>query len=409
MFLRAVLAVTFAALALLFVPSQAVAQTLIPDVPDVLGGGDEDGPGPSADGSERCLPGASLLCAADDLGAGASEILGGTIGAGAEFAADAALSGMAGWAAAGAAWLVRSAVAQVDRSTRPALGSAWFSRQYSAMRNTAILLSVLFLLIAIAQAVVRRDMAMLLRSSFVALPLALLLTFAAVTLVELGVALTDELTAAALRSSGTDVKEAFADLSEVLTAGASPIPGFVMFLGTILTAVLATIVWIELILREAAIYVAVAFLPITLSAFVWPRTAHWARRLTEWLAAIVLAKFTIAASFAIAGSMLAHGRGGSGGWTAILGGCAVLLVAALSPWVLLRLIPFAEQAAGAFHRSHVRGAVRTAPGAAATSLLVRQAMIKNFGASMSSAGGSRPRAWAPKPPRPPAAAESRDR
>ena len=111
-------------------------------------------------------------------------------------------------------------------------------------------------------------------------------------------------------------------------------------------------------------------------------TAHWARRLAEWLTAIVLAKFAIAVAFAVAGSMLGQARGGSGGLTALLGGCAVLLVAALSPWVLLRLIPFAEQAAGGLQRGHCRRRGEAAPGAAATSLLVRQAMLKNFGAGV---------------------------
>jgi len=205
-----------------------------------------------------------------------------------------------------------------------------------------------------------------------------------------------------LGSSGADAKEAFSDVAEVLAPVAAAtgyaLPGLVLFLGALLTAVLALVVWIELILREAAIYVAVAFLPITLAALVWPRTAHWARRLAEWLSAIVLAKFTIAASFAIAGSMIAHARGGSGGMSALLAGCAVLLLAAFSPFVLLRLIPFAEQAAGSLHRAHVGGAVKAAPGAHVTTLLVHQAMLKNFGAGLASTGGAaRARSWTPAP------------
>ena len=137
-------------------------------------------------------------------------------------------------------------------------------------------------------------------------------------------------------------------------------------------------------------------LPLALSAMVWPRTAHWARRLAEWLTAIVLAKFAIAVSFAIAGSMLGQGRGGSGGLTTILGGCAVLLVAALSPWALLRLIPFAEQAATSLQRGHVGGALKAAPGAAAGSLLVRHAMLKSFGAGLAAApAAARSRQWTP--------------
>jgi len=379
-------------------PAPASAQTLIPDLSPILGEDDKTSkPAEDEEDSAFCGLGPSLLCAMGSIPSAAGDLV--TAGAGA--AADTVMGGIVGWAASGAAWLVESVVGQIDRSARPALGSAWFSRQYAGMRELAISLSLLFLLAAIVQAVVRQDVAMLVRACLVALPLALLLTFAAVTLVELGLVLTDGLTAAALRHTGDDMDEAFADLAEILAPTAviaNPLPGLVLFLGALLTAALALVVWIELILREAAIYVTVGFLPIALAAVVWPRTSHWARRLAEWLAAIVLAKFTIAVSFATAGAMLAHGRPGNGGLSALLAGCAVLLIAAFSPWVLLRLIPFAEQAAGSLQRGHVGAAMKTAPGAAATTLLVRQAMFKSFGAGLAAtAATSAPRAWTPKP------------
>jgi hypothetical protein len=384
-------------LAMAFLGSEAPAahaQTLIPDIGGIVGG--EEPSEPKQPENHRCH-GMTLLC---DPGA-AVGVLGDAVGAGAGFAADAVMGGIVGWAAAGAAWLVKAIAQQIDRSTRPAIGSAWFGRRYASMRELAVSLSLVFLLAAIVQAVVRQDLAMLARACLVALPLALLLTFAAVTLVELGLALTDALTEAAVRGLGADVEESFEDLAEILvpvSATGNPLPGLVLFLGSILTAVLALVVWIELILREAAIYVAVAFLPLALAAVVWPRTAHWARRLAEWLTAIVLAKFAIALSFAIAGSMLGQARGGSGGLSAILGECAVLLVAALSPWALLRLIPFAEQAATSLQRGQVGGALKAAPGAAAGSLLVRHAMLKSFGAGFAATPtASRARGWTPTP------------
>ncbi len=347
----------------------------------------------------KCLPGATLVCTPDSIAAGAVGAIGDVVGDGVDAASDAMLGGIVGWAANGAAWLVRSIAKQIDRSTRPALGSAWFSKRYGAMRQLAISLALLFLLAALLQSAIRRDLLMLLRACFVALPLAMLLTFAAVTLVEAGLAITDGLTAAAVRGTGSDTGDGFTDLAELLSqSGTSPqLPGLVLFLAALLTAVLALVVWIELVLREAAIYVAVAFLPICLAAMTWQQTASWARRLAEWLIAIILAKFTIAVAFAVAGSMLGEARGGSGGLSALLGGCAVLLVAALSPWALLKLIPFAEQAAGGLNRSAVKEARSSIPGAAATSLLVRQAMVKNFGTAAGSAG-ARPNAaarWTP--------------
>jgi hypothetical protein len=390
----------FAGLAVM--PPRADAQTLIPDVSGVLGIEKDSEPKPETSRS-RCLPGPSLVCAVEEAVTGTVGVIGDAAGAGASVAADAVLGGVVAWAGTGAAWLLREIGSQVDRSTRPAVGSAWFARRYSSMRQLAISLSVLFLLAAIVNSVVRRDVVMLLRACFVALPLALLLTFAAVTLVELGLALTDGLTAAAVQGSGDDANAAFAGLGDLFgpdAATANPLPGLVLFLGALLAALLALVVWIELVLREAAIYVAVAFLPIGLSAITWHRTAHWARKLAEWLVAIILAKFVIAATFAIAGSMLGHARGGTGGLSALLAGCAVLLVAAMSPWVVLRLVPFAEQAAGSLSRAQLGSSLSSAPGATATSLLVRQAMMKNFGAGLAAGSGAaatKP-SWPPTPP-----------
>jgi hypothetical protein len=383
--IAALLATAFA----LAVCPSASAQTLLPPLP----GGDDEPPPEQSSDSSFCY-GPTLLCPSPSTVLGTA---GDAVSAGVGFAADAVLGGIVGWAADGAAWLVKTIARQIDRSTRPALGSAWFTRRYASMRSLAISLALLFLLIAITHAALRHDLAMLARSCLVALPLALLLTFAAVTLVELGLALTDALTNAAVAGVGGDTEDAFADLGAVLAptaTPANPLPGLVLLLGSILVAVLALVVWIELMLREAAIYVAVVFLPLALAAVTWPRTAHWARRLAEWLAAIILAKLAIAVSFAVAGAMLGNARSGSGGLSAILGGCAVLLVAALSPWVLLRLIPFAEQAAGSLQRGHVGGALKAAPGAAASTLLVRQAMLKSFGAGLASRP-ARGRQWTP--------------
>jgi hypothetical protein len=377
--------------ATLLAPSTANAQSLVPPVRvghehhrSLLG----------------CPPGISLVCG---LGSDAVDLVGGAITTGAGAAANAVMDGIVGWAASGAAWLVKAVARQIDRSTRPALGSPWFAVQYVAIRQLAVPLTVMFLLLAIMNAVVRRDLAMVARACLVALPLALLLMFAAVTLVALGLTLTDELTATAVDGSGGNVRTMFSDLAVVLgptaAAGSGALPGFVLLIGAALTALLALVVWTELILREAAIYVAVAFLPIALAALVWPRTVSWARRLAEWLSAIILAKFTIAASFAIAGSMIAHGRPGNGGLSALLGGCAVLLIAAFSPVVLLRLIPFAEQAAASLHRGSVQSAIKTAPGAQATTLLVHQAMLKNLSAPHhSQPAPARPGRWTPPMP-----------
>ena len=89
--------------------------------------------------------------------------------------------------------------------------------------------------------------------------------------------------------------------------------------------------------------------------------------------------------------------------TALLAGTAVMLVAALTPLLLLRIIPFAETAAHAgLQRGAMRGAVAAAPGANTASMVVRLAMAKQFTGALA-AGGAGGAARALPPPPPPAA------
>jgi hypothetical protein len=157
---------------------------------------------------------------------------------------------------------------------------------------------------------------------------------------------------------------------------ASPLPGFLLFLGALITGIATFVVWLELVMREAAIYLAVAFLPLCFLAIVWERTAHWCRRLVELLAALILAKFTIAVAVALAAGAMGHARGGEGGLTALMAGSAVMLIAALTPWVLFRLVPIAETAGHlALHRGSAAAALGSAPGGQTAAMVVRQSVL----------------------------------
>src|SRR3954468_3955288 len=77
-----------------------------------------------------CIPVVAIACglAGGALGA-VGDVAGGIVGAGASAVGNTVLDGVAGWVGQGAAWLIDRIGKQVERSTRPALGAAWFSRQ----------------------------------------------------------------------------------------------------------------------------------------------------------------------------------------------------------------------------------------------------------------------------------------
>jgi len=135
-----------------------------------------------------------------------------------------------------------------------------------------------------------------------------------------------------------------------LAAGSS-VAGFAIVVVAIVLIAGALGVLLELWMRMAAVYVAVLFLPIVLAGLVWPATARWARRLVELLTVLILSKFIIVAVLSLAASALASGFAG-GDLAALLGGAALLLLAAFAPYTLLRLAPIVEAGAAA----HLEGA-----------------------------------------------------
>ena len=169
---------------------------------------------------------------------------------------------------------------------------------------------------AAIQAVYRQSASMLLRTFLVHLPLSLLFTGVAVTLVRMALAITDAMSATILSSAGVDTTNVLSGLFVFLApstlASGGGAPGFVVFIGGFVVASAALALWLELVVRAAAVSVAVLFLPLALAALVWPSVAHWCRRLADTLVALVLSKLVIAAVLSLAAGALAGGLGTTG-------------------------------------------------------------------------------------------------
>ncbi len=303
-------------------------------------------------------------------------------------AGDQVMQGITSWVESGAAWLVGQAGKLINQTTTPRLQSPWFLRQYGTMAALAAVFALPLLLVSVLQGVVRRDGGVIVRAALVHLPLAFALTAMAVVIVELFLGLTDAMAGQVAGSVGSDAEAFFKDTAKALGAvllasgGTSPLPLFAVFLGALVAAVGAFFVWIELLIRSAAIYVAVLFLPFTFVAMIWPATQRWCRRLIELLAAIILAKFVIVAIMALAAAGLGHSRSHDA-FNGVLAGTALMLLAAFSPFALLKLIPLAEGAAHAAGSHRGAGASTLGP-TASPGAVMRRALDANWG----TAGGT---------------------
>lgn len=262
------------------------------------------------------------------------------------YAAGSAVDAMTSWVTDTAKWILGGVVNFIEDSTSPTLDAGWFTERYEFMVGLGALVLVPMLLIAAIRAVVTQDLGQLVRSFFVYLPVAILATFAAVTITQALLGITDAMSSAVAKNIAGDVSEIFDSVASALSksAGVNPnMPSFAVFFGALLLVLGAFFVWLELLIRSAAVTVAVFFLPMVLAGLVWPAAMRWTKRLVEILLALILSKFVVVAVMSLATAALADP--GGGGFGTVMGGAALMLMAAFSPFALLKLMPMVEGAA----------------------------------------------------------------
>jgi len=254
----------------------------------------------------------------------------------------------------GAQGVLHQTAAALGATTSPQLKSTWFSSTYWRMAAIAAALTLPFLFAAAIQALIRSDVALLARAAFGYLPLAMLAIGIAAPLTSLVLSACDELCSFISSAAGNESAHFLAQAG-LGAAGLDSLAGspFLVFLVGLFVIGAAFALWIELLLREAAVYVIVLMLPLAFAAFVWPARRLWAIRAVELLVALILSKFAIVAVLSLGGSAISA----TGSLTGLMAGAVLIMLAAFSPWVLIRLIPLAELASGV---GDLRSGLRTA-------------------------------------------------
>ena len=261
------------------------------------------------------------------------------------------------WVAGGAASLVGVLAKGLSASTQPVLSGSAFGSEFDVMAILSAGVALPLLAVGAIQAIIRQEPGGLLRSALVRLPLALLFTGVSVQLVALGLAATDQASAVVLGAAGDPAHRLLQGLTVGLgQTGGLGLAAFRAFLVVLTGASVAFVLWLELAVRSAAIAAASLFLPLALVGLAWPATAHWARRLGETLAALVLSKLVIASVLALAAGLL----GSSSSVSGVVEGVALLAVAAFAPFALLKLVPAVEAGAIAHLEDLGRRPVRAA-------------------------------------------------
>jgi hypothetical protein len=277
----------------------------------------------------------------------------------------AAITAVAAGVVAGAQVAMKLTVSAVNSSTTPNLGAVWFSSSYWRMAAVAALLTLPFLCAAAIQAMLRSDLTLLLRSAFGYLPLGMLAVGVAAPVTGLLLTASDEMSSIVSSASG-HAGANFLGHVGALSALVSGATGtvFVSFFIALFTIAAAITLWLELLIRQAAVYVIVLMLPLFFAAMVWPARRIWAARAVELLIALILSKFAIVAVLGLGGAALGHTP--LPGVGSLLAGTTLVLLAAFSPWAMLRLLPLHELAGAAVGglRPHGTAPVQTTDGRA---------------------------------------------
>jgi hypothetical protein len=303
----------------------------------------------------------------------------------AQEAGDFVMRGVTAWVTNAAVWVTGKVGELIDHTASPDLTAGWFQGQYGTMVAVAGTLALLMLMLAVIQSVIHQDVGLLMRSAFGYLPIAFILAGVAIAATGLLIAITDDMASGVVGGLGTDqssnLLQSVGDAYKNALDQTSGIPLFGVFLGAIILAIGAFVLWLELVIRDAAIYVCVFFLPLTFVAMIWPATSRWARRLVELLIAIVLAKFVIVAILSLASAALTNTslvQGDGNTFERMIAGSALLVLAAWSPFALLRLIPMMEVAAATVggQRAAIAGAT-AAVGVQTPAAYMRQAMSRS--------------------------------
>lgn len=285
------------------------------------------------------------------------------------------------------AWMFGGVVDRINTSTSPDVHAGWFTNgPLLKMVGVAGFLLAIMAVLGICHAVASGDPGAIARRVLIELPGAVLSMTVLLMVTGFGIALTDALSSELMAGTATPVKEFVKTMTEASTRDLALNPAVVMGLSALFLLISSMVVWVELVIRSALIYLLVALAPLAIAARVWPVTRAMGARVTQFLAGFILAKLIAALCLSIGLAALANGPGappaapaapgspeaafirgtgpspgspamtspgsGPGGATAqdavdigtILVGVALVGLAAFSPFTAIRLMPIAENA-----------------------------------------------------------------
>lgn len=277
------------------------------------------------------------------------------------------IGGLVAWVVDAVVWVVGGVFGFFADATDPNVQADWFigsGGPYATTAGIGAALLVLFVFAGIVQGTLAGDVAGMLRRMALDLPISVLGMVGLVTFTQALIQLTDVLSAHIMGSFGRQISDFTTVVNSLNVLSGGQATAFVVFLLGLLTVLAGVVLVAELVIREALVYIVVALAPLVFATRLWPATRGASRKLLEMLCALILSKLVIAVALAVAAAA-AVGTGSGGEVTALptpevyasnpggsvtqavgilLAATAAFGVAAFSPLLIARLLPFTEAA-----------------------------------------------------------------
>lgn len=233
--------------------------------------------------------------------------------------------------------VVGQLLATLESTTRVSFTSGWWTEPQSQdvvgmIGGLAAALLAICLFAALVQGLFAGQPTMVLRAVAVEAPVSVFMMVVLAAGATLLLQFTDAASAAVFGGDGA--------VAQALTTIATPTMGSSALSGVLLAlfGVGAFLVWLELVVREALIYMVVAVAPLVLAARVWPAMQPAWRKLVDVGVALILSKFFIALALRLGAAAVNTGSTDGVELSGLLTGSSLMLIAAFMPFTLLRLL-----------------------------------------------------------------------
>ena len=302
----------------------------------------------------------------DDIIDGVGGLIGGAAEAAGEAVLELVVQFVFGLIADAVASVTGAIVDAMDSTTAVDLNGGFFPA-LTPIRQTVLGMSMALVLALFLTSIVRSlaagEPGAIIRAALVDVPSAMLLMVMSVTVAWILIRIVDEASLAVTGDVGAAMGEFTASLVVVEALTGAGLLGIIFGLLFVVGAIL---VWLQLLVRAALIYILIVLAPLGFATRAHPGTRQIARRTIEMGIALILSKFGVAVAFGVGATAIESSNevveDGGVNLAGMMAGVAVMLMAAFMPWLIWKVFPIVEAATAAagVERSPVKAAVSAA-------------------------------------------------